>query len=230
MPDRRAGAKGSALLGSIIVYRPPAPRGSMEAIATLVRMEMTAKRDLKRRVRDRQAHTGESYMTALRHVRNRRPGERESEGEGAVPVIEMIDVSEIAAALGIQCSVILSPTLADRIDVATVLRQLRDALAATERDPAFALMRAVLRGENPVAPRGTGEVHRRFMARARAGIGGISEHGRMLALAVSGRRGIEMVLFMLRVTTVRHVRIQPALFVGSLDGIFVAGDLAIAWR
>ena len=59
---------------------------------------MTAKRDLKRRVRERQAHTGESYMTALRHVRNRRTGERESEreGEGAVPVVEMIDVSEIA--------------------------------------------------------------------------------------------------------------------------------------
>ena len=29
---------------------------------------MTANRDLKRRVRDRQSHTGESYMTALQQV------------------------------------------------------------------------------------------------------------------------------------------------------------------
>lgn len=194
---------------------------------------MTAKRDLKRRVRERQAHTGESYMTALRHVRNRRAGERESEseGDGAVPVIEMIDVSEIAAALGIQCATLLSPTIAGRIDVATVLRQLRDALGATARDPAFAMMRAVvLRGEHPVAPLVAGETHRRFMTRARAGIGGISEDGRMVALAVSGRQCIEMVLFLLRLTPVRYVKLPPTLFVGSLDGIFVTGDLALAWR
>src|ERR1041384_1586220 len=133
---------------------------------------MTAKRDLKRRVRERQVRTGESYMTALRHVRNQRASaregedENEGEGEGAVPVVEMIDVSEIAAALGIQCNVILSPMIADRIDVATVLRQLRDALAATERDPAFALMRAAVRGEHPVAPLGSGEAHRRVMTRS----------------------------------------------------------------
>jgi hypothetical protein len=194
---------------------------------------MTAKRDLKRRVRERQAHTGESYMTALRHVRNRRTGERESEseGEGAVPVVEMIDVSEIAAALGVKCRTMLSPMLADRIDVAAVLRQLRDALAQTARDPAFALMRAVaLRGEHPREPSGASEAGRRFMTRARAGIGGISEHGTMLALAVNGRHGIEMVLFVVRLTPVKYLQLPPTLFVASLDGIALAGNLAIAWR
>jgi len=188
---------------------------------------MTAKRDLKRRVRARQARTGESYMTALRQVRTHAPPAHDS----AVPVVELIDISEIAAALGVKCRTMLSPTLADRIDVATVVRQLRDALAQTARDPAFAVMRAVvLRGEHPLQPPGAGEASRRFMTRARAGIGGISEHGTMLALAVSGRRGIEMVLFMVRLTPVKYLQLPPALFVSSVDGLLLAGNVTLAWR
>jgi hypothetical protein len=184
---------------------------------------MTAKRDLKRRVRERQGRTGESYMTALRHVLDQRPN--------VVPVVEMIELSEVGAAMGFQCRVRMAPALAGRIDAVGALRRLREALIATERDPAFDLMRrVVMHGEAPaIRPTGA-DSGRRFLTRVRAGIGGISEHGRMLALAVSGRRGIEMVLFMLRVSPVRYVKIPPALFVGSLDGIFVGGDLTLAWR
>jgi hypothetical protein len=199
---------------------------------------MTAKRDLKRRVRERQARTGESYMTALRQVRGQQAPDAPVPAVPvpavpvpAVSVIEMIDVTDIAAALGIQCTATLSPTLADRIDVATVLRQLRDALTATARDPAFAVMRAaVMRGENPAHRPTTAESGRRFMVRASAGIGGISEHGTILALATRGRQGVEMVVFALRLLPARSTQRPPALLITSPDGLIVAGNLSLAWR
>jgi hypothetical protein len=185
---------------------------------------MTAKRDLKRRVRERQGRTGESYMTALRHVLDQRPS--------AVPVVEMIELSEVAAALAIQCRVRMSPVLAGRIDAVGALRRLREALIATERDPAFDLMRrVVMHGEAPVA-RMTGiDIGRRFMDRVRAGIGGISEHGRMLALMVDGRRGPEMVVFMLWLAPVAYVQYRPSLILATTDGTLDgSGGLSLAWR
>ena len=172
---------------------------------------MTARRDLKRRVRDRQGRTGESYMTALRHVLDQRPN--------AVPVVEMIELSEVAEAMGLRCRVRMAPALADRIDAVGALRRLRAALVATERDPAFDLMRrVVLHGESPV-PRPLGlDAGRRFLARVRARIGGISEHGRLLALMVDGRRGPEMVVFMLWLSPVAYVPYRPSLILATADG------------
>lgn len=186
---------------------------------------MTAKRDLKRRVRERQGRTGESYMTALRHVLDQRPS--------AVPVVEMIELSEVAAALAIQCRVRMSPVLADRIDAVGALRRLREALLATERDPAFDLMRrVVMHGEAPVARMTRVDVGRRFLERVRAGIGGISEHGRMLALVVDGRRGPEMVVFMLWLAPVPYIQgYRPSLILATADGIFDGpGGMLLAWR
>ncbi|HWO26708.1 MAG TPA: hypothetical protein VNO30_48595 [Kofleriaceae bacterium] len=80
---------------------------------------MTDRRDLKRRVRARQERTGESYMTALRHVQAQRPS--------AIPTIERVDLTELGAPLGMKCRIAMFPELADRVDAATMLAQLRDA-------------------------------------------------------------------------------------------------------
>jgi hypothetical protein len=185
---------------------------------------MTAKRDLKRRVRERQGRTGESYMTALRQVLDQRPS--------VVPVVEMIELSEVGAAMGIQCRVRMAPVLADRIDVVGALRRLRDALIATERDPAFDLMRrVVMHGECPVIKSISIDAGRRFLARVRAGIGGISEHGRLLALVVDGRHGPEMIVFMLWLAPVNYVQYRPSLVLTSADGtIDGPGGMSITWR
>jgi hypothetical protein len=188
---------------------------------------MTVKRDLKRRVRERQGRTGESYMTALRHVLDQRPS--------VVPVVEMIELSEVAAAMGIQCRVRMAPVLADRIDAVGALRRLREALIATERDRAFDLMRrVVLHGEAPVMRPHSFDAGRRFQARVRAGIGGISEHGRMLALMVDSRRGPEMhemIVFSLWLSPVPYVPYRPSLVLASGDGTLDGpGGLSIMWR
>ena len=57
---------------------------------------MTDRRDFKRRVRARQAHTGESYMVALQHVRAQRPPR--------VPMIELVDLTPVGKALGLRLS------------------------------------------------------------------------------------------------------------------------------
>jgi hypothetical protein len=188
-------------------------------------MSMTARRDLKRRVRERQGHTGEPYMTALRHVLDQRPS--------AVPVIEMIDLTEVADAMGMRCRVQMSPALADRIDAVGALRRLRAALLATERDPAFDLMRrVVLHGEAPLLrPLNGMNIGQQFMARVRAGIGGISAHGRLLALMVNGRHAPEMIVFMLWLSPVSYLPYRPMLILATADGTLDGpGGLSITWR
>jgi hypothetical protein len=179
---------------------------------------MTEKRDLKRRVRDRQAQTGESYMTALRQVQmqaQRTPG---------IPVVEFVDLTEIAAPLGFKCRIVMSPVLADQIDAARALVRLRDVLIATDRDGTLELLRAVtLRGE----PRRCHETQstfnegRQFLERARAGLGGVSDGGRLLALQVDGKQGATMVMFYLWLTPVSLPAYrEPSLILGSIDGGF----------
>lgn len=147
---------------------------------------MTAKRDLKKRVRERQARTGERYTTARRHI--------VGEPTGTVPVIELEDISKEAARLGFHCRVFAFPDLSRRVDRAAMLERIRNALRATVDDPATALLRgAALQGGEP-APGHLLLSHqlltdgKRFVDRAEAGIGGVSPSGRMLALAVPGRR------------------------------------------
>lgn len=163
---------------------------------------MTAKRDLKKRVRARQAQTGERYTTARSHV------VREAEEESAtapdlespepadarrsyppIQVEEMLDLAADAGRLGIKCVVRATTSLAARVDAVVALEKLRDALLATENDPATDLLRAVvLRGERPLVPKRTMAEWRndiqRFLQRAQAGIGGTSDLGNMLALQV----------------------------------------------
>jgi len=150
---------------------------------------MTANRDLKRRVRDRQAHTGESYMTALNHILAQRPT---SAIPSAIPTVEFVDVSAVAAALGLKCQVTLSPLLAHTIDVEATLERLCETLAATQDDPALAVMRTIaVLGQNVASPVPLSFQNIRdgllFVRRLRAGIAGISDDGRMLGLRAVAR-------------------------------------------
>jgi len=184
---------------------------------------MTDKRDLKRRVRDRQARTGESYMTALRQVRAQRPR--------PVPVVELVDLSEVGARFGMKCRIAMLPALAERFDPARLLERLRDALLATEGDPTTALMRAVVfRGEQSKIQLTSDllDESRRFLERARAGIGGVSESGRTLAMSMEGKRGTEIVLCLLWLTpTFVYVSREPSLVITSLDDAAV--DPVLEW-
>jgi hypothetical protein len=177
---------------------------------------MTAKRDLKRRVRARQAKTGESYVEARRKVQAQQPGAKGS----PVPFVELLDLSEAAASAGLRCGVAMLPALAARVDPARTLVRLREALEATDGDPTTATMRAAgLRGEQPAAPlrlvRDYLGESRRFLVRARAGIGGTSAGGRMLALQV----GAEMVVCILHLAPVGlGVRRAPSLILTTAEG------------
>lgn len=156
---------------------------------------MTDRRDLKRRIRARMAKTGESYTTARKHVLE--AGDEAPPAPAApasrVPVIEMFEVTELAARVGLRCEVAFSSSVPPRLDRERVLARIRDALLGTEADPQTEVLRAgVLRGElagklkaagsHPVLEmyRGT----RQFLKRAAAGIGGVSEGGTLLALVV----------------------------------------------
>jgi hypothetical protein len=131
---------------------------------------MTAKKDLKRRVRARQEKTGESYTAALAKVR-----------KPTVPTLELEDVTALAAGLGIRCKVFAFPG----IDAERALTKIRDALLATPGDPATERLRgALFENKAPHDPRtwkvealhGVLDNTRHFFARARAGIGGVSGH------------------------------------------------------
>jgi hypothetical protein len=185
---------------------------------------MTEKRDLKRRVRDRQARTGESYMTALRQVKAQRPP--------TFPVVEFVDLTEIGTPLGFKCRVLMFPGLADRVDAASALAKLRDVLLMTDRDRSLELFRAVaLRGE-PRRFRVTQDLldeGRRFVVRARAGLSGVSDGGRMLALHIDGKQGATMVIFLIwLLPDFVPVQREPSLILTSLDAIGVDPILALA--
>jgi hypothetical protein len=187
----------------------------MESVAVLVRESMTKQRDLKRLIRDRQARTGESYVTALRHLRVPRTE--------AVPVVELVDVTAVGEPLGMQCRVLLQPELAERIDVTAALRQLRSVLLTTTPDPDFDLMRAVvLRGERPYSAPPTLADGLRFLVRLRAGIGGVCPSGRIVAFSVAGSSGLVQVVFLLWITHVRQLQLRPTLVVTTTD--FSLGD------
>src|SRR5689334_14303499 len=99
---------------------------------------MTDHRDFKRRVRDRQAQTGESYMTARRHVLAQRP---QPEPEPAIAVVEVLDATADAERLGFKCRVLVFPRLAAKVETAPLLAKLRDALLLTDGDDGTELLR-----------------------------------------------------------------------------------------
>ncbi len=204
---------------------------------------MTVKRDLKKRVRARQAETGERYTTALEKVRaaaadaDRPEAAAEAPTSGmpaagearkpAVPVIEMVDLTALAHQLHLHGQVLMFPHLAERVEARATLLRIREVLLATREDPATDLLRRALLQGQPLPTRmlepgqqraravhlalfygatlriptgmesGSVSEGARFLGRARAGLGGVSEDGRMLALSVQGHRGIENVVGLL---------------------------------
>jgi hypothetical protein len=155
---------------------------------------MTCQRDLKRRVRLRQAETGESYVTALRHVRAAVAEPPPSPEPAAMPPIdylELIDITEIGAALGMRCAITLHPNLLGEIEVASMLGQLRAALA----HPSLAVMREAIIDD--VAPERSFDMVeiRDFRDRIARGRAGTSAQGRMAALRIDGTRGPVLVTF-----------------------------------
>src|SRR4051812_18150686 len=108
--------------------------GSSRGVARSI---MTKKRNLKRRVRERQARTGESYVTARRQLLAAR-GIAPPVALVPVPVVELHDVSAEAARLGFQCQIAMFPELRAVAEPALVLVGLRDALIAAPGDLAAA--------------------------------------------------------------------------------------------
>ncbi|HUJ62966.1 MAG TPA: hypothetical protein VLX92_30895 [Kofleriaceae bacterium] len=152
---------------------------------------MTEKRDLKRRIRERMAHTGEAYTAARRHVLDARP-------QGAIAVIDVLDLTEHGARLGLTCRIGMFPQLAAEVDPVAVVERLRGVLVATAGDPAIELWHAaVLRGERPPRPRLDVVAVRRFSRRVLAGLGGVSADGTLLGMHVPGARGVVPVLAVL---------------------------------
>jgi hypothetical protein len=215
----------------------------MHGIAARCREEdMTVKRDFKRRVRQRQARTGESYVTARRHLLASRaaaagtppdqaepPADADSPGDatpadaapsdaarssaappdaapanpaagpaGRISVVELVDVTDDAKRFGLMCRVLMFPALIERIEPARVLGRLRDLLIATIGDPGTAVLGGlVLTGQKPPPRRPAMQNFdglRRFLQRARAGLGGVFDDGSALAFHIAEGGGMIPIL------------------------------------
>lgn len=169
---------------------------------------MTAKKDLKRRIRERMEQTGEPYVVARRKVMEEgevpapfaAPSLREAAGvvpelapraERGIEVVEMDDESALAAELGLKCTVSITHALVAHVTARTALERFREILLGTTDDPAFEIMRAVvLRGEAMTrtlrAVQDWYEDMKLFVARVKVGVGGVSSAGTMLAVQING--------------------------------------------
>jgi hypothetical protein len=140
---------------------------------------VTDRRDFKRRVRDRQAETGETYTAARRAVEAQRPG--------AMALVEMTDVTDVAATVGFACRAVASPDVLAAVTAEAALRRLHKLLVAVDADAETAVMRAFAFRDTP-PPALTEDDHRGivairdFLARARAGVGGTLGAGRLIVL------------------------------------------------
>ncbi len=95
----------------------------------------------------------------------------------------------------------MRPAVARHASAKTVLARLRDVLVATADDPAFAqlvalAMRGIPLARHPITPRRTNVDAYLvvLLQRARAGLGGVSDDGTMLAFGVAGEHGLVNVM------------------------------------
>ncbi|HEX3764100.1 MAG TPA: FHA domain-containing protein [Kofleriaceae bacterium] len=126
------------------------------------------------------------------------PTARDAGAPARFPVVEVVDVTEEARRLGFLCQVGMFPSLIARVEPTDVLRRLRELLLETAGDPEMELLFQV--AMSGVAPRwplrrpGSIESVRRFVRRALAGMGGVSEGGNSLAFHIAGAGGVVPVL------------------------------------
>ena len=154
---------------------------------------MTANKHLKKRIRTRQAKTGESYVTARRHVLTAAatPSPPASaEPEPKRQIIELQNLTAHAATLGMRCMVFATASV---VDPHGVLAELAEILSATADDPDMEILRAVIRrGEQipfpPPQPESWWETIEDYLRRAQAGATGVSPAGHMLAFVHRERR------------------------------------------
>jgi hypothetical protein len=139
---------------------------------------MTDRRDLKQRIRERQARTGERYATARLHTLS----------AIAPPswVIELRDVSTLAKRAGIACAVRVAPSLQlPRPKTIEILTQLKRIVVAAPSGLG-PIQRAVLQGQEAPGPVVTQALEvirqtRIFLEALRSGLRGPGVGGRMLA-------------------------------------------------
>jgi hypothetical protein len=112
---------------------------------------MTFRRDLKRRIRERQERTGERYTTARAHV----VGDMQQPPPFSVPipVVELHDFTEHARAAGLACPVRVTSSLQRSAShIPAVLEQIRRILLGSTQG-LDAMQRVALHGEPERLPR-----------------------------------------------------------------------------
>jgi hypothetical protein len=147
---------------------------------------MTAKRNLKRRVRERQARTGESYVAARRQVLAGRVA-----APDAMKVVELHDVSAEANRLGFCCRILAFPSLIQGVTPAAAVIGLRDALIGSPGDPATARLFSAAFGIASVIRAGRARAildPRWVLQLARAGVAGYAS-GALVTFPVVGHDG-----------------------------------------
>lgn len=156
---------------------------------------MTQQKDLKRRIRERMAKTGESYTAARAHVLAERPPPEAYDATAepartSIAVVEPHHLTEEAVALGLPCKVLAT----EGFDARRALRQLHDILVTTDDADLDVMRAAVLRGERPrwTSGRRPGPLRwsieevRKFLVRAKAGVAGVGPQGWLLAFVCDG--------------------------------------------
>ena len=129
---------------------------------------MTKKKDLKKRVRERQAKTGESYTAARAQVRR-------------VPIEEAPNANEDARAEGFDCTAIVSKRLRAIGDLRPLFARLREMLLALNASACGPLLRGEALPHRIPQPIDLLRA-RRFLESARSGQRGLSSDGMFFAL------------------------------------------------
>ncbi len=156
---------------------------------------MTDKKNLKKRVRERQEKTGERYSTALAHLRAQAREEEPVSPSANTAPKQRIKIEEpwdpaVTREAGLQCPVFADEGLKARTAplVPTALFQLAEVLRATSTHPSTQhFRRMVLHGERyslPLGPELFTEIME-FGAQLRLGMRGASASGRYLAFDVT---------------------------------------------